>query len=94
MKRTVFLLVLLSFISKVYAQDLTISFQSKVSGNKIDSIRVTNLRTNQVLKLLGGESLLLVKTTTGIYSLPNKLEKGSIYPNPSNEDATFCPLLK
>jgi uncharacterized protein (TIGR02145 family) len=89
MKKTVILLVLLSFISKVYAQDLTISFQSKVSGNKIDSIRVTNLRTNQVLKLLGGESLLLVKTTTGIYSLPNKLEKGSIYPNPSNEDATF-----
>jgi uncharacterized protein (TIGR02145 family) len=90
MKKIICLIVLLQVVCRVSAQDLTISFQPKVSGAPIDSIRATNLRTNQTLKLLGGESLLLVKTPTGIHPLSEIIETGYIYPNPTEEDATFC----
>lgn len=90
MKKLISLIVFLSAICTVYAQDFTISFQPKVSGTPIDSIRATNLRTNQVVKLSGGESLLLVKNPTGINSFQNNPETGTIYPNPAHDNATFC----
>jgi uncharacterized protein (TIGR02145 family) len=90
MKKFICLIVFLLAVYMVSAQDLTISFQPKVNGTKIDSIRATNLRTNQIVKLLGGESLLLVKTPTGIHSIQGIPEMGYIYPNPSNENTTFC----
>ena len=89
MKKVFFICVLLFFICKVFAQDLTIFFQPKVSGTPIDSIQAINLRTNQVVKLSGGESLVLVKTPTSINPLQDNLELGAIYPNPSDGDATF-----
>ncbi len=90
MKKLSSLIVFLWAICSVFAQDLTISFQPKVSGTPIDSVQATNLRTNQLVKLAGGESLVLVKTITSINPLPNKIEKGSIYPNPADENATLC----
>jgi len=77
-------------VSIITAQDFTISFQPKVSSTPIDSIRATNLRTNQTIKLLDGESLLLVKTSTVINPVLEITETGYIYPNPTDEDATFC----
>jgi len=47
------------------AQDITISFHPKIAGTQIDSIWVTNQRTNQKVKLLGSESLIL-DISTGI----------------------------
>lgn len=90
MKKLILLIVFLWAICSVFAQDFTISFQPKVSGTPIDSVQAINLRTNQVVKLSGGESLLLLKTPTGINSLQNNPENGTIYPNPTNEDATLC----
>ncbi|MDO9258156.1 MAG: FISUMP domain-containing protein [Bacteroidales bacterium] len=72
------------------AQDITISFQPLVSGTPIDSIQATNLRTGQIVKFLGNESLVLMKTITSINLLQNNLENGNIYPNPTHDDATFC----
>ncbi len=72
----------------LYAQDITISFQSAVSGTGIDSIWVTNLKTHQKVKLTEGESLRLTKTT-GIDVYQYGLSDGSIYPNPSNGVATI-----
>jgi uncharacterized protein (TIGR02145 family) len=72
------------------AQDIKIDFQPKVAGTPIDSVRATNLRTNQTVKLLGSESLVLVKTPTGINPVLEINETGYIYPNPTDEDATFC----
>jgi uncharacterized protein (TIGR02145 family) len=72
------------------AQDITISFQSQVSGTPIDSIQATNLRTSEVVKFLGNESLVLVKTITGINLMQDNLEKGYVYPNPTDKDAIFC----
>src|ERR1035437_2040137 len=89
--KTFILTVILAFaILYTNAQDITISFQPKVSGTPIDSIWATNLRSNQIVKLLGGESLLLVKTPTSINPLTDKPEVGYIYPNPTADDATFC----
>jgi hypothetical protein len=39
---------------------------------------------------LGGESLLLVKTSTGINPVLEIIETGYIYPNPTDKDAFFC----
>jgi uncharacterized protein (TIGR02145 family) len=72
------------------AQDIIITFQPKADTVSIDSISATNLRTNQIVKLLGGESLLLVKTPTSINQLKSNPEMGYIYPNPTDGDATFC----
>jgi uncharacterized protein (TIGR02145 family) len=71
------------------AQDITINFKSKADTFSIDSIQAINLRTNQIVKLLGGESLLLVKTPTGINPVTDISETGYIYPNPADEDAAF-----
>jgi uncharacterized protein (TIGR02145 family) len=90
MNRVIVLFALFSVVCLVSAQNLTISFQPQVSGTPIDSVRATNLRTNQTVKLLSGESLLLVKTPTGINSLLDNPEVGYIYPNPTDGDATFC----
>ena len=89
MKKVICLIILLSVVCKANSQTLTISFQPKASENQIDSIQATNLTTNQVVKLSGSESLVLVKPS-GINPLKDNPEKGYIYPNPSNEDATFC----
>lgn len=90
MIKIISLIVFLGVICSVFAQNLTISFQPKISGTPIDSIQAVNLRTNQVVKLLGGESLLLVETPASINPLSDNLEKGIIFPNPANEDATLC----
>jgi uncharacterized protein (TIGR02145 family) len=90
MKKVIVLIVFLQLGFRIFAQDLTIFFQPKVTGTPIDSILATNLTTNQVVKLLGGESLLLLKTPTGIHPLLEINETGYIYPNPATEDATFC----
>jgi uncharacterized protein (TIGR02145 family) len=93
MKKAIFLMVLLSVICNTYAQNMTISFQPKADITPIDSIWAINLRTSQVVKLLGGESLVLVKTTTGINSYQNDLEKGTIFPNPTNKSVTLNFLM-
>lgn len=87
---SIFIFLLLNLI--VNAQNISISFQSKVSGNSIDSVQATNLRTNKIVRLTGGESLSLVKFYTGINSITDKSELGYIYPNPSNNNATFSFL--
>jgi uncharacterized protein (TIGR02145 family) len=90
MKKLIVLIVFLQVVSIVSAQNLTISFQPKVNNTPIDSILATNLSTNQNVKLSGGESIVLVKTATGINPVLVIFETGYIYPNPSNEDATLC----
>jgi uncharacterized protein (TIGR02145 family) len=90
MKKMTSLILSLFLICTLYAQDLTISFQPKESSTPIDSIQATNLRTTQIVKLLGSESLLLVNTPTNINPLTDKPEVGYIYPNPTADDATFC----
>lgn len=90
MKKYIILFALLSIISRVSAQDITITFKPKTDTISIDSVRATNLKTNQTVKLLSGESLLLVKTSTGINQVKSNLKMGYVYPNPTDGEATLC----
>lgn len=81
------LALLLSVYFSISAQDITVSFQPKESET-IDSILVTNLKTNQRVKILGNESLVLSKTT-GIYDLPFLNDRGYIFPNPCDGDVSL-----
>lgn len=90
MKNSVLTSMFCILSSVLFAQDITISFKSKVDTVLIDSIIVTNLKTAQNVKLIGGESLLLVNTSTILDRLNSNIEMGFIYPNPTDENATFC----
>jgi uncharacterized protein (TIGR02145 family) len=70
------------------AQDITISFQPKIAGTQIDSIWVTNQKTDQKVRLLGNESLVLTKTT-GIDLISDNQAEGYFYPNPIYGDASL-----
>lgn len=72
------------------AQNVEVGFKPKDSAVVIDSIRATNLNTNQTVKLIGSETLTLVKITTGIGSLPINSDQGQIFPNPCDGIATIC----
>lgn len=73
------------------AQSIEVGFKPKDSALVIDSIRATNLNTNQTVKLTGSETLTLVKTsTTGIGDLPINSGQGQVYPNPCDGNATVC----
>jgi uncharacterized protein (TIGR02145 family) len=86
MKKLIFFFALATAFTGLYAQDITISFQPKVPGTPIDSIWVTNLKTNQKVKLLGNESLTLTKTT-GVNVLSSPINRSYLYPNPCYGDA-------
>ncbi len=77
-----FILLSTIFVS-LAAQDINISFQPAVSGTNIDSIWVTNQRTNEKIKLLGNESLTLTKVTS-VEDLLLSSTEGCLFPNPCN----------
>jgi uncharacterized protein (TIGR02145 family) len=87
MKKLIVCLVLLSFGGSLHSQDITISFKPKESGKEIDSIWVTNQNTNEKVKLLSGDSLIL-KRSTGIIELQNPSR--FIYPNPCTGVSKLC----
>ena len=89
MKKFLLSIFLISIYSALSAQDFYVSFQPKDTGSQIDSIYVTNQKTNQKIKLLGSESLLLKKVTTGINPLKDITEKGYILQNQNNGDANL-----
>lgn len=89
MKKFLLSIFLISIYSGLSAQDFYVSFQPKDTGSQIDSIQVTNQKTNQKIKLLGNESLFLKKGTTGINPLKDIPDKGYILQNQNNGDANL-----
>jgi uncharacterized protein (TIGR02145 family) len=87
MKTLILSSLLIGIVWELFGQDITISFQPKVSGTTIDSIWVTNQRTNQKVKLQGNESLVLTKTT-GIDFINDNQAALILYPNPCYGDGT------
>ncbi|MBA4411560.1 MAG: hypothetical protein C0397_19340, partial [Odoribacter sp.] len=85
-KLFLFNLLTLSWIF-LSAQDINISFRPSLGNTQIDSIWVTNQKTNQKVKLIGSEALVLTKTT-GIEFLSTS-EKSCIYPNPCYDNASL-----
>lgn len=80
------LLVFVNII--VTGQNLTLNFKSKYPEQKIDSVVVTNYRTNQKVTIPTNESITLTKIT-GIKEQPMIDVIGEIYPNPNQGKATL-----
>ncbi len=89
MKKIFIVILLLSLVFGLTAQDFIISFQPALTSTQIDSTIVTNQKTKQKIKLLGNESLTLTNSFTGISLLQSNNENGSIYPNPCDGDAAL-----
>jgi len=88
MKRLFSFSLLLLIVFGLTAQNITISFQPQVTGNQIDTTWVTNQRTYQNVKLIGGESLVLtVIDNLDLYQYGQ--DGGYLYPNPGYGDATL-----
>lgn len=83
MKTTALSIMLSFFWIGTIAQDITISFQPKETGITIDSIWVTNQRTDEKVKLLENESLTLTKVTSA-NDIPFTSDEVCLYPNPCN----------
>jgi uncharacterized protein (TIGR02145 family) len=88
MKIIIILTILLSIKFGLFAQDIIVAFQAKDAGTIIDSLQATNLNTNQTVSLFGNETIILVKTNTGVHLLQDDARQGKLYPNPCNGMAT------
>jgi len=81
MKMFLTTLIFICLALGIYSQNMTVSFQPKVAGLKIDSIRVSNLNKKESIKIAESELLILGSTTGGDY-FNHFSENGSIFPNP------------
>ena len=88
MKKLCFPVFLCLFCSYIPAQEITVSFISKIIGTTIDSFLVMNQRTGQTVKLEENFSLVLTKAT-GISRLTELNKQFSVYPNPANGEVTL-----
>ncbi len=72
---------------KLFSQEITLSFIPNQTNEIIDSVQVTNLNTNQMVSILGSETINLDKSTSSNNFLSG--ENVSLYPNPSINNATL-----
>jgi uncharacterized protein (TIGR02145 family) len=70
-------------------QNLQMTFTASGTTNKVDSIKATNLRTNESVSLPGNETLILFPQSSGITIFPEPTRQGLIYPNPCTGKATM-----
>jgi uncharacterized protein (TIGR02145 family) len=88
--KTITFITLLFFVGfNLCAQDINLSFKSESGGGSIDSIRATNLRTKESVLIPGNYALKLVDISTGIKQKQEYSLSGSIYPNPSQGEASI-----
>jgi uncharacterized protein (TIGR02145 family) len=79
-KFTVFVCLLLGGLPGL-AQDLAVTFTAAKATVKIDSVKATNLATDEAVSLPGDATLLLVPKT-GVFSITSDPGSSLIFPNP------------
>lgn len=95
MKSSILLSIFLSISFGLFSQNIDLSFHPQDGNAIIDSVLITNLNNGQKAKLSGNETLVLVKTTTGIIPIQKVQKTGYLYPNPCNGDANvFFSTIK
>ena len=72
MKRFTFLFSMIFVIANTYSQDYQISFAGTGSSNKVDSVKVENLKQGTKV-LLGGNDILNLTSATGINSISKRI---------------------
>ena len=76
-------------VTVLSANEIIISFQSKVLGVVIDSIHASNLTRGQPVKLDSGESLIIAPATYNDLISNDDPGKGYLYPNPTDGFTTL-----
>lgn len=79
--------ILLSGTVILHGQTISITFSASGASNKVDSVKATNLRTNQTVSFPGGDTLIL-NYVAGIPVLPDNRQECQVYPNPFRGKAT------
>lgn len=82
MKRIVFYLTLFFITTSLFSQTYTVDFESSSVDNTLDSILITNISSNDTLKIESNVQLILTDGISGIEEDVLDL-KQNIYPNPS-----------
>ncbi|MFA6482922.1 MAG: FISUMP domain-containing protein [Bacteroidales bacterium] len=77
----------------LYGQDISVTFTGTGAATQIDSVKATNLTTNQRVTFPGKETLVL-NANTGIPTVSNLTHTGIVYPNPFVGSTTFSMAVQ
>jgi uncharacterized protein (TIGR02145 family) len=91
-KSTLFILLLFNSII-LSGQNLNMTFTASGASEIIDSVKATNLRTNEYVTLPGAETLIL-NANTGIGDIPEPDLSGTVFPNPFSGKTTFVTSVQ
>jgi uncharacterized protein (TIGR02145 family) len=92
LKSIVFVLFILNSII-LSGQNLSMTFSAAGAADKVDSVKATNLRTNENVTLPGDQTLILnANTATG--ELPGLKTQGNLFPNPFSGKTTYITSVQ
>ncbi|MCX6269021.1 MAG: T9SS type A sorting domain-containing protein [Bacteroidetes bacterium] len=92
LKQTLLSFILVSYMS-LSAQTLRMTFTPSGVSDKVDSVKATNLRTNQHVTLPGNDTLYLA-VNTGIDHISGLTGQGLIFPNPCQGKTTLVANVR
>ncbi|MFA6125796.1 MAG: FISUMP domain-containing protein [Bacteroidales bacterium] len=93
MKKQATLLILLFGTITVLCQDIQVTFTGTGESTVVDSVRATNLSTNESITLPGNETLVLA-LKTAVPSIEELTGNGMVFPNPFSGKATFVMSIQ
>ncbi|MCX6226735.1 MAG: T9SS type A sorting domain-containing protein [Bacteroidia bacterium] len=93
MQKSTFLLVLMFGTLVSNGQNISVTFTGTGTATQIDSVKATNLTTDESITLPGNETLVL-GAYTGIPTITGSMNPGMIYPNPFSGKATFIAIVQ
>ncbi len=93
MSKIYILLLLLLSPAILFGQDLSMTFSATGEANKIDSVKATNLRTNESITLPGNDTLFL-SPNTGIKARKDINLQGIVFPNPCSGNTTLITTTR
>ena len=88
----ILMLLLLSPVI-LLAQNLNMTFSATGAATKVDSVKATNLRTNESVTLPGNDTLVL-SPNTGIKARQDASLQGIVFPNPCSGKTTLVTTTR
>jgi uncharacterized protein (TIGR02145 family) len=92
LKPVIFILLMLSSII-LCGQNFNMTFTAAGAAVKVDSVKATNLRTNESVTLPGNDTLILA-VNTGITTLSDANRQGIVFPNPFSGKTTLVANIR
>jgi len=88
MVKSITLALMMLSAALLQGQNLLMTFSAAGASGTVDSVKATNLRSNQNVTLPGKDTLIL-NMSTGIIDLQDQEREGFVFPNPCQGSATF-----